>query len=120
MQQNALWKELDWLLKAGFIFAIEDLEWVSPLVVNPKKNGKWRVCVDYKPLSVATKWDHFPLPFQDEILNEVAGHKRYTVCDGYLVYFQISIAKEDQKKTTFITPWGCFAYKVMPFGLINA
>ena len=69
---------------------------------------------------MATKRDHFPLPFQDEILNEVAGHKRYTVCDGYSGYFQISIAKEDQKKTTFITPWGCFAYRVMPFGLTNA
>ena len=42
------------------------------------------------------------------------------MCDGYLGYFQISIAKEDQKKTTFITPWGCFAYRVMPFGLTNA
>ena len=53
-------------------------------------------------------------------MNEVAGHKRYTVCDGSFDYFQISIANEDQKKTTFITPWGCFAYRVMPFGLTNA
>ena len=69
---------------------------------------------------MAIKRDHFPLPFQDEILNEVAGHKRYKVCDGYLGYFQISIVKEDQKKTTFIMPWGCFAYRVMPFGLTNS
>ena len=81
---------------------------MSPLVVIAKKNGKWWVCIDYKPLNVATKRDHFPLPFQDEILNEVAGHERYTMCDGYSSYFQISIAKEDQKKTTFITPWGVF------------
>ena len=40
--------------------------------------------------------------------------------DGYSGYFQISIAKEDQLKTTFITPWGCFAYRRMPFGLLNA
>ena len=76
--------------------------------------------MDYKPLNAATKRDHFPLPFQDKILNEVAGHERYTVCDGYSRYFQINIAEEDQKKTTFITPWGCFAYRVMPFGLTNA
>ena len=120
VQQDALWKEVDWLLKAGFIFAVEDSEWVSPVVVIPKKNGKWRVCIDYKPLNAATKRDHFPLPFQDEILNEVAGHERYTVCDGYSGYFQIRIAEEDQKKTTFITPWGCYAYRVMPFGLTNA
>ncbi|MCO5608065.1 hypothetical protein L7F22_062270 [Adiantum nelumboides] len=75
---------------------------------------------DYKALNAATKRDHFPLPFQDEILNEVAGHERYTVCDGYSGYYQIRIAEEDQHKTTFITPWGCFAFRVMPFGLTNA
>ena len=112
--------EVKKLLQAGFIYPVEDLEWVYPVVVTPKKNGKWRVCVDYKSLNAETKRDHFPLPFQDEILNEVAGHERYMVCDGYSGYFQISITKEDQKKTTFITPWGYFAYRVMPFGLTNA
>ena len=120
VQQEAMLMELKKLLQARFIYLMEDLEKVSLVVVTPKKNRKWRVCVDYKPLNAATKRDHFPLPFQDEILNEVAGHERYTVCDGYSGYFQISIVKEDQKKTTFITPWGCFAYKVMPFGLTNA
>ena len=84
---------------------------------------EWQVaglCGLQAPKCSETKRDHFPLPFQDEILNEVAGHERYTVCDGYSGYFQISIAEEDQKKTTFVTPWGCFAYRVMPFGLTNA
>ncbi|MCO5608656.1 hypothetical protein L7F22_062870 [Adiantum nelumboides] len=120
IQQDALLSEVRKLLNAGFIYPIEDLEWVSPVVVTPKKNGKWRVCVDYKPLNAATKRDHLPLPFQDEILNEVVGYERYTVCDGYSGYFQIRIAEEDQKKTTFVTPWGCFAYRVIPFGLTNA
>ena len=113
IRQAALLTEVRRLSKAGFIYPMEDSEWISPVVVTPKKNGKWRICVDYKPLNAATKRDHFPLPFQDEILNEVAGHERYTVCDGYSGYFQISIAQEDQKKTTFITPWGCFAYRVL-------
>ncbi|MCO5604218.1 hypothetical protein L7F22_058381 [Adiantum nelumboides] len=120
IQQDALLSEVRKLLNAGFIYPVEDSKWVSPVVVNSKKNGKWRVCVDYKALNAATKRDHFPLPFQDEILNEVAGYERYTVCDGYSGYFQIRIAEEDQKKTTFVTPWGCFAYRVMPFGLTNA
>ncbi|MCO5555565.1 hypothetical protein L7F22_009110 [Adiantum nelumboides] len=120
VQQEALLTEVNKLLKAGFIYPVTNSEWVSPVVVTPKKNGKWRVCVDYKPLNAATKRDHFPLPFQDEILNEVAGHERYTVCDGYSDYYQIRIAEEDQHKTTFITPWGCFAFRVMPFGLTNA
>ncbi|MCO5603794.1 hypothetical protein L7F22_057946 [Adiantum nelumboides] len=120
IQQDALLVEVRKLLNADFIYPIEDLEWVSLVVVTPKKNGKWRVCVDYKSLNAATKRNHFPLPFQDEILNEVAGYERYTMCDGYSGYFQIRIAEEDQKKTTFVTPWGCFAYRVMPFGLTNA
>ncbi|MCO5580554.1 hypothetical protein L7F22_034422 [Adiantum nelumboides] len=119
VQQEALLFEVKNLLKAG-IYLVSNSEWVSPIVVTPKKNGRWRVCVDYKPLNAATKRDHFPLPFQDEILNEVAGHERYTVCDGYSGYYQICIAEEDQHKTTFITPWGCFAFRVMPYGLTNA
>ncbi|MCO5567636.1 hypothetical protein L7F22_021330 [Adiantum nelumboides] len=120
VQQEALLSEVNKLLKTGFIYPVTNSEWVSPVVVTPMKNGKWRVCVDYKPLNAATKRDHFPLPFQDEILNEVAGHERYIVCDGYSGYYQIRIAEEDQHKTTFITPWGCFAFRVMPFGLTNA
>ncbi|MCO5614389.1 hypothetical protein L7F22_068669 [Adiantum nelumboides] len=120
VKEEALLKEVRKLLSAGFIYPVDNSEWVSPVVVTPKKNGKWRVCVDYRPLNEATKRDHFPLPFQDEILNEVARHEKYTVCDGYSGYFQIRIAEEDQKKTTFITPWGCYAFRVMPFGLTNA
>ncbi|MCO5555114.1 hypothetical protein L7F22_008655 [Adiantum nelumboides] len=120
IKEQALLKEVRKLLAAGFIYPVEDSEWVSPVVVTPKKNGKWRVCVDYRPLNEATKRDHFPLPFQDKILNEVACKEKYTVCDDYSGYFQIGIALEDQLKTTFITPWGCFAFRVMPFGLTNA
>ena len=82
-------KKVQKLLKAGFIYPVEDSEWVSPMIVVPKKNGKWRICVYFKPLNAATKRDHFPLPLegQDEILNEVAGYERYTMCDGYSGYF---------------------------------
>ena len=117
-QKMALKTEIDRLLVAGFIYQVEYTEWASLVVIVPKKNGKLRVCVDYKPLNAATKRNYYPLPFQDEILNEVAGHERYSVVDGYSGYFQIPIAKEDQLKTTFITPWGCFAYRRMPFGLL--
>ncbi|MCO5607805.1 hypothetical protein L7F22_062006 [Adiantum nelumboides] len=79
VQQNALLSKLRKLLNVGFIYLVEDSEWVSPIVVTPKKNGKWRVCGDYKPLNVATKRDHFPLPFQDEILNKVAGYERFSL-----------------------------------------
>ncbi|MCO5554207.1 hypothetical protein L7F22_007735 [Adiantum nelumboides] len=62
-------------VEEGFIYPVENSKWVSLVVVTPKKNGKWRVCVDYKPLNAATKRNQFPLPFQDEILNKVAGYE---------------------------------------------
>ena len=118
-QMMALKEEVDKLLKAGFIYPVETAEWVSPVVVTPKKDGRWRVCVDFKPLNAATKKDPYPLPFIDQILDSVAGYERYSVCNGFSGYFQLKIAPEDQKKTTFITPWGCFCYKVLPYGLTN-
>ena len=109
MQKTALKTEIDRLSVAGFIYQVEYTEWASPVVIVPKKNGKLRVCIDYKPLNAATKRNYYPLPFQDEILNEVVGHEWHSIMDGYSCYFQIPIAKEDQLKTTFITLWGCVA-----------
>ena len=120
IQREALHEEVTKLLEAGFIYPVIESEWVSPVVITPKKNGKLKVCVDYKPLNSATKRDHYPLPFQDEILNQVAGHEHYSIMDGFSRHFQIPIAEEDQLKTPFITPWGCYAYRQMPFGLMNA
>ena len=75
VQKEALLKEVKALLWVGFIYLLEDSEWVSPVVVVPKKNGKWRICVDFKPLNAVTKRDHFALPFQDEILDEIVGYE---------------------------------------------
>jgi len=58
-------EELQKLLKVNFIYPISDSRWVSPLVIVPKKNSKWRVCIDYMELNKANLKDHFPLPFID-------------------------------------------------------
>jgi hypothetical protein len=113
-------EELQKLLKVGFIYPISDSQWVSPLVFVPKKNGKWRICVDYRELNKATLRDHFPLPFIDQVLDSLAGKKYFSFLDGFSGYNQINIALEDQDKTTFTCPWGTYAYKVLPFGLCNA
>ena len=75
-------------------------EWVSPLVLVTKKNGKWRICVDYRELNKATKKDHFPLPFIDQVLDGLAGKKFFSFLDGFSRYNQIQISPEDQDKTT--------------------
>ncbi|GJW26001.1 DNA-directed DNA polymerase [Tanacetum coccineum] len=77
----------------------------------------WRVCIDYRKLNNATRKDHFPLSFIDQMLERLAGHEYYCFLDGFSRYFQIPIAPEDQEKTMFTCPYRTFAYKRMPFGL---
>ncbi|XP_048618223.1 uncharacterized protein LOC106408152 [Brassica napus] len=78
------------------------------------------MCIDYRKLNSATRKDHFPLPFIDQMLERLANHPYYCFLDGYSGFFQIPIHPEDQEKTTFTCPYGTFAYRRMPFGLCNA
>nr|GFB33902.1 reverse transcriptase domain-containing protein [Tanacetum cinerariifolium] len=71
-------------------------------------------------LNEATRKDHFPLPFMDQMLERLAGNEYYCCLDGFSGYFQIPIYPKDQEKTMFTCPYGTFAYKRMPFGLYNA
>ncbi|GKB72765.1 reverse transcriptase domain-containing protein [Tanacetum coccineum] len=131
-------KEVEKLLDAGLIYPISDSPWVSPVHCVPKKGGMtvvkndendliptrlvtgWRVCIDYRKLNEATRKDHFPLPFMDQMLERLAGNQFYCFLDGFSGYFQIPIDPKDQEKTTFTCPYGTFAYRRMPFGLCNA
>jgi hypothetical protein len=72
-------------------------------MVVPQKNGKHKICIDFKKLNVATKKDPYPLPFTDEVLNTIAGYEAYSFLNGYSRYHQISIILEDKYKTTFFT-----------------
>ncbi|GJX83653.1 reverse transcriptase domain-containing protein, partial [Tanacetum coccineum] len=112
--------------------------WVSPVHCVPKKGGMsvvknedneliptrlvtgWRLCIDYQKLNDATRKDHFPLPFMDQMLERHARNEYYCFLDGFSGYFQIPIDPQDQEKTTFTCPYGMFAYRRMPFGLCNA
>nr|GEW10637.1 reverse transcriptase [Tanacetum cinerariifolium] len=80
----------------------------------------WRVCIDYWKLNEATRKDHFPLPFMDQMLERLVGNEYYFFLDGFLGYFQIPIDPKDQEKTMFTCPYGTFAYRRMPFDLCNA
>jgi len=92
-------------------------DWVSLMVFVKKKNGKLRMCIDYRKFNKCTQKDHFPLPFLNTILEEVADYELYTFMDEYSGYNQISICPKDQNKTVFIM--GTFICVVMSFGLYN-
>ena len=80
----------------------------------------WRVCIDCRKLNTATRKDHYPLPFIDQMLDKLARHSHYCFLDGYSGYNQIAIALEDQEKSTFTCPYSTFAFRRMPFGLCNS
>jgi hypothetical protein len=131
-------KEVLKLLHAGIIYPVQDSEWVSPVQVVPKKGGMtvvrneindlipqrtvtgWRMGIDYRMLNKATRKDHFPLPFIDEMLERLAKHSYFCYLDGYSGYHQIPIHPDDQSKITFTCPYSTFAYRRMSFGLCNA
>nr|GEY00070.1 reverse transcriptase domain-containing protein [Tanacetum cinerariifolium] len=131
-------KEVEKLLDAGLIYLISDSPWVSPVHCVPKKGGfivveneenkliptrlvtGWRVCIDYHKLNEATRKDHFPLPFIDQMLERLVGNEYYYFIDGFSVYFQISIDPRDLEKTTFTCPYDTFPYRRITFGLCNA
>ncbi|GJV82267.1 hypothetical protein Tco_1518137 [Tanacetum coccineum] len=127
--QDVVKNEIVKLFDSGLIYPISDSLWVSPIHVVPKKGGMtvvlndnnelipsrivtgWRVCIDYRKLNDATRKDHFPLPFIDQMLERLCGNEYYCFLDGFLGFFQIAIALEDQEKTTFTCPYGTFAYR---------
>jgi hypothetical protein len=128
-------KEVIKLLDVGIIYPVPHSEWVSPVHCVPKKGGLtmvkselilqrivtgWRMCIDYQKLNKATKKDHFPLPFIDEMLKRLANHAYVCFLDGYSGFMQIPIHPNDQHKTAFTCPYSTFAYRRRPFGLCNA
>jgi len=110
---------LDKLLDAQFIFPIKTTQWLSPLVIVPKKNGKLNIYVDYRKLNSQTKKDPFPLPFLDLVLDIVVRHEMYSFMDGYSCYNQVKMVKKDKEKTSFIFEWGAYAYNVMPLDYVT-
>ncbi|GJY51153.1 reverse transcriptase domain-containing protein [Tanacetum coccineum] len=85
-----------------------------------EETDKLPVIIAKGKLNEATRKDHFPLPFMDQMLERLAGNEFYCFLDGFPGYFQILIDPQDQEKTTFTCPYGTFAYRRMPFGLCNA
>ena len=75
-------EELHKIMNVNFIYPISDSQWVSPLVIVPKKNGKWRVCIDCRGLNKYTLKDNFPFPFIDQVLDTLAGKKYFSFMDG--------------------------------------
>ena len=107
-------------MAAGFIVEVFHPEWLANPVLVLKKNGTWRMCVDYTDLNKACPADPFALPRIDQIIDATAGCDRLCFLDAYSGYHHIKMAVKDQEKTSFITPCGTYCFLRMPFGLKSA
>ena len=112
-------KQVRELQEAGLIRP-SNSPWAQPIVIVRKKDGTWRMCVDYRRVNSITRKDSFPLPRIDEALDSLAGSKHYCTIDLVKGYHQIPVRPQDVEKTAFVTHDGLFEYTAMPFGLCNA
>ena len=113
-------EEIQKQLSVGFLLVVQYPEWLANVVPVPKKDGKVRVCVDFRDLNKASPKEDFPLPHIDILVDSTSGHSILSFMGGFSRYSQFLIALEDMEKMSFITEWGTYCYKVTSFGLKNA
>jgi hypothetical protein len=112
--------EVKSLLSAGVIREVKYPEWLANTVMVNKVNGKWRMCIDFIDLNKACPKDEFPLTRIDSLVDAATSSELMSLLDCYSGYNQIWMKKEDEPKTSFITPSGTYCYLWMPEGLKNA
>jgi len=118
-KRRAFGEEITKLLAVGFIKEVYHPEWIANPVLVQKKNGKWRICVDYTSLNKPCPKDMFPLPHIDQVVDSTSGCETLCFLDAYSGYHQITMKESDQLATSFITLFGSFCYVTMPFDLKN-
>ena len=105
-KRQAMGEDLAKLLEDGFIREIKHPNWLANLVMVPKKDKSWHLCVDFKDLKNAYPKVPFPLPRVDQIIDATAGHDSLCFLDAYSRYHQIKMKESNQAASTFFTPYG--------------
>ncbi|GKV02603.1 hypothetical protein SLEP1_g15020 [Rubroshorea leprosula] len=117
---QAIKEEVKKLLQAGFVRKVDYCEWVANPVLVKKANSKWRMCIDYTNLNQACPTNCYSMPSIDKLVEAASGNERLSLLDAYSEYHQVSMALEDEEKTSFYAGDEIYCYVMMPFGLKNA
>ena len=112
-------KQVQQLLQKGLIEPSTS-PFGAPVLFAPKKDGGWRMCIDYRALNKITIKNRYPLPRVDDLLDKLQGAKIFSSLDLLSGYHQLRLLPEECERTAFKTPEGLYQYKVVPFGLTNA
>lgn len=117
--KDTLRQEVAEMQKAGLVLPSRS-PWGSPVILVPKKDGTKKLCVDFRKINTLTTPDPYPIPRIDAMIDELAGASFISVLDMTKGYWQVPVAPESQPKMAFVTSFGKFEFKVMPFGLTGA
>lgn len=117
-ERDELKKIIDELLKKNII-RHSNSPYASPIVLPKRKDGRYRLCINYKALNKVTTRNNFPLPLIEDCIDNLGSKKYFTLLDLKNGFHQVKMAESSIKYTAFITPDGHYEYKMMPFGLKN-
>lgn len=119
LEREVLRKQVAEWLKDGIIRPSHS-EYASPVVLVKKKNGEYRVCIDYRRLNKKTVKDRYPLPLIEDQIDHLAGANVYTTIDMKNGFFHVPVEEKSKKFTAFITPDGLYEFNKTPFGFCNS
>lgn len=119
LNMDEMAKQLKELAEKGYIQDSVS-EWGAPVLFVKKKDGTWRMCIDYRRLNNMTIKNAYPLPRIDDLLDQLHGAKYFSSVDLRSGYHQVRMEPGDEPKTAFRTPFGHYEFKVMTFGFTNA
>lgn len=114
-------EELERMKTAGVIEEItRPTPWCAPMVPVMKKSGKVRICVDLKKLNLSVRRERYILPTLEDLTSKLSGATVFSCLDAASGFYQIPLDKDSQELTTFITPFGRYCFRRLPFGITSA